>query len=147
MTAEDERDFQIHFGAEILARTLGNFQKTIFTTGCHRSIRLFRKPPGKPANGYAVSVKRSNRFCFGLHIVAIGSGYQGAPFDPESEEGPAPANQLHLNNVFCNGDGMFLSGLKTAGMMRFDGRTLVRVATLPRGIHNARPFWPGCPVQ
>ena len=27
ITEEDQRDFQIHFGAEILARTLGNFQK------------------------------------------------------------------------------------------------------------------------
>jgi hypothetical protein len=85
----------------------------------------------------------SNRFCFGLHIVAVGSGYQGAPFDPQGEEGPAPGNQLHLNNVFCDGNGMYLSGLKSAGMVRFDGRTLVRVATLPRGIHNARPFRDG----
>lgn len=85
----------------------------------------------------------SQRFCFGLHIVAVGSGYQGAPFDPEGEEGPGPGNQLHLNNVFCDGSGMYLSGLKTAGMMRFNGRTLVRVATLPRGIHNARPFGKG----
>ena len=82
----------------------------------------------------------SNRFCFGLHVVAIGSGYQGAPFDPGSEEGPPPGNQLHLNNVFCDSTGMYISGLKTAGMMRFDGRILERVATLPRGIHNARPY-------
>ena len=33
MTAEDERDFQIHFGAEILARTLGNFQKNYLYDG------------------------------------------------------------------------------------------------------------------
>ena len=85
----------------------------------------------------------SNRFCFGLHLVAVGSGYQGAPFDPECERGPAAGNQLHLNNVFCDGSGMYLSGLKTAGMLRFDGRTLVRVATLPRGIHNARPYRDG----
>ena len=85
----------------------------------------------------------SNRFCFGLHLVAVGSGYQGAPFDPERERGPAAGNQLHLNNVFCDGSGMYLSGLKTAGMLRFDGRTLVRVATLPRGIHNARPYRDG----
>jgi len=85
----------------------------------------------------------SNRFCFGLHVVAVGSGYQGAPFDPEGEAGPAPGNELHLNNVFCDGTGMYLSGLKSAGMMRFDGRTLERVAALPRGIHNARPFGNG----
>jgi hypothetical protein len=85
----------------------------------------------------------SNSFCFGLHIVAVGSGYQGAPFDPLREDGPAPGNQLHLNNVFCEDRGMYLSGLKTAGLMRFDGRTLVRVASLPWGIHNARPYADG----
>jgi hypothetical protein len=84
-----------------------------------------------------------NRFCFGLHIAAVGSGYQGAPFDPEGEQGPSPGNQLHLNNVFCDASGMYLSGLKTAGMMHFDGRTLRRVVALPRGIHNARPFADG----
>jgi len=33
ITAEDERDFQIHFGAEILARTLGSFQKNYLYDG------------------------------------------------------------------------------------------------------------------
>lgn len=33
ITGEDERDFQIHFGAEILARTLGNFQKNYLYDG------------------------------------------------------------------------------------------------------------------
>jgi len=33
MTAEDERDFQTHFGAEILARTLGNFQNNYLYDG------------------------------------------------------------------------------------------------------------------
>jgi hypothetical protein len=69
----------------------------------------------------------------------VGSGFQGAPFDPAGD-GPAPGNLLHLNNVFCDSTGMYLSGLKTAGMVRFDGRTLQRVAALPRGVHNARPF-------
>ena len=79
-------------------------------------------------------------FCFGLHVVQVGNGFQGAPFDPLGEGGPGPGNSLHLNNVFCDARGMYLSGLKTAGMIRFDGKTLERVATLPRGIHNARPY-------
>jgi len=33
ITAEDGRDFQIHFGAEILARTLGNFQQNYLYDG------------------------------------------------------------------------------------------------------------------
>jgi len=81
-----------------------------------------------------------NRFCFGLNIVAVGSGYQGGPFDPNGENGPSPSNLLHLNNVCCDATGMYLSGLKTGAMLRFDGRTLKRVVTLPRGQHNARPF-------
>jgi len=35
---------------------------------------------------------------------------------------------------------MYLSGLKTSAMVRFDGRTLKRIVSLPRGMHNARPF-------
>ena len=79
-------------------------------------------------------------FCFGLHIVSVGSGYQGAPFDPLGEGGPAASNNLHLNNVYCDGSGMYLSGLKTSALIRFNGKTLERVASLPRGTHNARPY-------
>jgi hypothetical protein len=85
----------------------------------------------------------SNRFSFGMQVVSVGGGFQGGPFDPESEVGPAKGNQLHLNSVFCNPRGLYLSGLKTAGLLRFDGRTLQRKATLPRGVHNARPHGPG----
>ena len=84
-----------------------------------------------------------NRFCFGLNIVAVGSGYQGGPFDPDSENGPSPGNLLHLNNVYCDASGLYMSGLKTGALIRFDGRTLGRVATLPKGLHNARPFGDG----
>lgn len=82
-------------------------------------------------------------FCFGLHLVSVGSGFQGAPFDPQDEGGPVASNELHLNNVFCDKSGMYLSGLKTAGMIRFNGRTVEKVASLPRGIHNARPYGDG----
>lgn len=84
-----------------------------------------------------------NRFCFGLNIVAVGNGYQGGPFNPLSEDGPAPGNLLHLNNIFCDDSGMYLSGLKTGALVRFQGRTLNRFASLPRGLHNARPFGDG----
>lgn len=84
-----------------------------------------------------------NCFCFGLSIVRVGGGYQGSPFNPQAEMGPSPVNELHLNNVFCDATGMYLSGLKTGAMIRFDGRTLKRVVSLPRGIHNARPMADG----
>lgn len=84
-----------------------------------------------------------NRFCFGLHVVAVGRRYQGGPFDPLRDSGPAPGNRLHLNNVYCDDTGLYLSGLNTGALVRFDGRTLRRVAGLPRGLHNARPFGDG----
>jgi hypothetical protein len=84
-----------------------------------------------------------NRFCFGLHVVGVGSSYQGSPYDPVSEKGPPPGNRLHLNNVYCDTTGMYLSGLNTRAMIRFDGRSLKRVASLPAGMHNARPHGDG----
>jgi hypothetical protein len=84
-----------------------------------------------------------NRFCFGLHVVAIGRRFQGGPFDPLGNRGPAPGNRLHLNNVYCDASGLYLSGLNTGALVKLDGRTLRRVAGLPKGIHNARPFGDG----
>ena len=84
-----------------------------------------------------------NQFCFGLHVVGVGGGFQAAPFDPLAESGPGARNDLHLNNVFCDSSGMYLSGLKTAGMMRFNGKTIKKTVSLPRGVHNARPFTDG----
>jgi hypothetical protein len=85
----------------------------------------------------------NNRFCFGLHVVGVGRSYQGSPFDPRSEQGPPPGNRLHLNNVYCDAQGMYLSGLNARALIRFDGRTLQRVASLPAGTHNARPHGEG----
>jgi hypothetical protein len=84
-----------------------------------------------------------NRFCFGLNIVAVGRRFQGSPFDPQRDNGPAPGNLLHLNNVYCDASGLYISGLRTGALVKFDGRTLRRAAGLPRGIHNARPCGDG----
>jgi 5-methylthioribose kinase len=54
LTEEDERDFQIHFGAEILARTLGNFQKNYLYEGLppnHPVIRQAAEEARKWING------------------------------------------------------------------------------------------------
>ena len=84
-----------------------------------------------------------DRFCFGLHLVRIGDTFQGAPFDPDGDGGPAASNRLHINNVYCDKSGMHVSGLRTGGIIRFDGRTVKRAIRLPQGIHNARPYGDG----
>jgi len=82
-------------------------------------------------------------FSFGLHVTAEGDDFAGRSFDPEFEGGPAPSNALHLNNVHCATGGMHLSGLRTGGLLAYNGRDLKRWASLPAGVHNARPFRDG----
>jgi len=82
-------------------------------------------------------------FSWGLQVAALGNGFVGTPFDPEFDDGPAPSNTLHLNNVYCAPGGMHISGLRTAGILLFNGRELRRWVTIPIGAHNARPFRDG----
>jgi hypothetical protein len=80
------------------------------------------------------------RFHWGLHVATQGDGFAGQPFDPSGPHGPPATNRLHLNNVVCTESGMHVSGLRTCGILRFNGRQLRRWVELPDGIHNARPF-------
>jgi len=79
-------------------------------------------------------------FSWGLNVAAVGDGFVGRPFDPEFDDGPAPSNALHLNNVHCEAGGMHISGLRTSGILLFNSRELRRWVSLPVGAHNARPF-------
>jgi hypothetical protein len=79
-------------------------------------------------------------FSWGLRVAALGDGFVGTPFDPEFNDGPPPSNALHLNNVHCEQGGMHISGLRTAGILLFNGRHLRRWVEIPVGSHNARPF-------
>ena len=65
-------------------------------------------------------------------------------FDPGvRDRARLPGTELHLNNVHCAPGGMHISGLRTAGMLLFNGRELRRWVTIPVGAHNARPFRDG----
>jgi hypothetical protein len=39
---------------------------------------------------------------------------------------------------------MYLSGLKSGGMLHFNSKTILMAVQLPPGNHNARPFRDGC---
>jgi hypothetical protein len=75
--------------------------------------------------------------------AARDDGFTAQPFDPESTDGPAPSNTLHLNNVHCAPGGLHISGLRTSGVLLYNGRELHRWVRLPVGSHNARPFRDG----
>ena len=82
-------------------------------------------------------------FSWGLQVAAVADGFAGRPFDPEFESGPDPRNRLHMNSVFCAPGGMHISGMRTGGVLLFNGREIRRWVTIPVGAHNARPFRDG----
>jgi hypothetical protein len=85
----------------------------------------------------------NNRFCWGLRIAKHGDGFRAAPFDPTGSRGAPVSNALHLNSIFCTERGMYISGMRTDGMLVFTGRHIRIRATLPPGVHNARPYRDG----
>ncbi len=85
----------------------------------------------------------ANRFSWGLHVTRDRKGLRAVPFQPESRKGPPPGNRLHLNNVCCRSEAMYISGLNTGGLHAYTGRYIKPVAALPRGVHNAQPHREG----
>lgn len=82
-------------------------------------------------------------FDWAIHIQHSNFRFRPVHFDPQSGEGPMPLNKLHINNVFCNRHGMYITGLRTGGMLHFNGRQVHMAVELPTGTHNARPFRDG----
>jgi len=85
----------------------------------------------------------AKEFCWGLHILVHQFRFKGTPFDPRQKDGPLMLNKLHLNNVHCTAGGMYLGGLKSGGMLLFNGKQIQMAAELPSGSHNAQPFRDG----
>lgn len=84
-----------------------------------------------------------NRFSMGLHLANRNERLTAMLFDPNDKRGPAAGNEYHLNSVYCDKRGMFISGLRTEALLVFGGRQVERVTAVPRGAHNARPFRDG----
>ena len=82
-------------------------------------------------------------FEWALHIAAHKFSFRGTRYDPESDNGPLMLNKLHINNVVCAPGGMYIGGLRTGGMLHFNGKEIHMAAELPPGSHNARPFRDG----
>lgn len=83
------------------------------------------------------------RFSWGLRIGKANGAFQALPFDPTGEHGPPPSNTLHLNSVCALERGLYFSGLRTGGLLKFDGRRIHEIASLPEGTHNAQPHRDG----
>jgi hypothetical protein len=89
-------------------------------------------------------------FTWALHLALDGDEARGMAYDPQGVNGPGGAagpaaqNLLHLNNVHADQRGLFVSGMRTWGLLHVGTGNVVRKAVdMPEGIHNARPFRDG----
>ena len=82
----------------------------------------------------------AKEFSWGMQVVTSKFKFQGRAFDPRKDDGPLMLNKLHLNNLHCTRGGLYISGMKTGGMLLFNGREVNMAVELPPGTHNARPF-------
>ena len=61
-----------------------------------------------------------DEFTRGIHIRKTQKGWKSQLFDPQTDDGPQMANNLHLNNVRCSKKGLFTSGLRTDALIHLD---------------------------
>jgi hypothetical protein len=89
-------------------------------------------------------------FFWAMHLASSEDGPSGSTYDPQGINGPGGANGprarnlLHLNNVYADQRGIFVSGLKTEGILHIgNGNVVSKMVDMPQGMHNARPFRDG----
>ena len=76
---------------------------------------------------------------------------RSARYDPTGNDGPAPTDSTHINNVWPHGDAVYACGTRLGIMWKISladrpgGRAggPKAFATVPYGTHNARPFRDG----
>jgi hypothetical protein len=83
------------------------------------------------------------RFTWGMNIVRKGHQFAVSGFDPTGDDGPLPLDKLHINCIHCNHHGMYVSGLRTGGMLHFNGSHIRMAVELPANARDARPFRDG----
>ncbi len=83
-------------------------------------------------------------FIWGLHAAKLDGAWHAHRFDPRTEVGPPPKNQLHINSVDCSDEGLSFAGLRTGGIVGLGANAkLMPQVELPDGIHNAKLFRDG----
>jgi len=112
---------------------------------CHE-ISVHRDQVFLASAGYdsilAFDIKKQS-FHWALHVENDGYRLLGKQFDPGGDEGPLQLNKLHINSITTNEDGMYIGGLRTGGLLHFNGKSINMSASLPEGTHNAQPFEDG----
>ncbi|KAA1188409.1 hypothetical protein F0M18_18095 [Pseudohalioglobus sediminis] len=116
-----------------------------FLKHCHE-ISVHQRQVFLTSTGYdcilAFDIEQQ-QFHWALHVEDTGYRYEGKIFDPRGDEGPLQLNKLHINSVVANDDGMYIAGVKSGGLIHFNGKKVNLSASLPAGTHNAQPYGKG----
>lgn len=116
-----------------------------FLKHCHE-IRVWQRMLYLTSTGYDSILGfdlDKRKFTWALHINMENYRFTGSTYDPGAGKGPLMLNKLHINNVYCSDAGMYIGGLRTGGLLHFNGRSVQMAAELPAGCHNAQPFRDG----
>jgi hypothetical protein len=90
----------------------------------------------------------SNDFVWGMQIARALNGWAGTVFDPRTATGPTPTNHFHINMVYVDRTGLYVSGLRTKAMLHVSSKFEIReVCNIPQGAHNAQPYRDGVLVN
>jgi hypothetical protein len=109
---------------------------------CHE-IAEFRGALYVTSTGFDAILRfdlETRTFDLGIQLVRQGSGYAARTFDPGAPGSAAPNGSLHLNNVFPDGFGIHVSGLKLPALLQVTPKSVTVFAEIPLGAHNAQPF-------
>ena len=79
-------------------------------------------------------------FTSGLNLRVAGNALRLTSFDPAMSGGPMFRNQHHINSVWRDDGGLYLSGRGLKALLSYREGRLQPVCTLPAGVHNARPY-------
>jgi hypothetical protein len=85
----------------------------------------------------------AQEFRWAMHVESDQFRFKGTVYDPRTQDGPLMLDKLHINSVHCTRGGMYITGMRTGGMLLFNGKHVQMAAQLPGGSHNARPFRDG----
>ena len=91
--------------------------KNQYLKHCHE-IAIFRDSLFITSTGFDSLLAfhlEKREFHWGIHIETDGFSFKSSSFLPSDDKGPLPLNKLHLNNIFCNDDGLYVSGLHSGG--------------------------------
>jgi hypothetical protein len=120
--------------------------KNRYLKHCHEIVRLDRRI-FLTSTGFDSLLSfnlDSREFDWGFQFQKPYDQWSGFVFDPQTESGPRPVNDFHINMVHMDQTGIYVSGLRTQAMLHINDRMEVsEVCNLPGGTHNARPWKEG----